>query len=105
MGLSAGVVSWENHRLLVSVTVISLLFSPFWLEASRRLHRVVLLGITSGSETIRLTFGPEARAFRRTTARAEHQMIDLASNATRWVGDIMPRRGRDRHGPDSGAAE
>jgi CPA2 family monovalent cation:H+ antiporter-2 len=58
MGLSAGVVSWENHRLLVSVTVISLLFSPFWLEASRRLHRVVLLGITSGSETIRLTFGP-----------------------------------------------
>jgi hypothetical protein len=32
-------------------------------------------------------------------------MIDLASNATRWVGDIMPRRGRDRHGPDSGAAE
>lgn len=105
MGLSAGVVSWENHRLLVSVTVISLLFSPFWLEVARRLHRIALLGITSGSETIRLTLGPETLALRRTTARAEHRMVDLAGSTTRWVGDLLPRRRRPEPGPDRRPAE
>ncbi len=100
MGLSAGVVSWENHRLLVSVTVISLLFSPFWLEVARRLHRIALLGITSGSETIRLTLGPETLALKRTTARAEHRMVGLAGIATRLVGDLMPRRRRPEPEPE-----
>src|SRR3546814_2638547 len=58
-------IGGEGHRLLVAVTVLSLVMSPVWLEAARRLHRVALLGITSGRETLRLTLGPEALALGR----------------------------------------
>ena len=60
MGLATGAIADETHRLIVSVTVLSLLGSPFWLETARRLHRVALLGVTSGRETLRVTFGREA---------------------------------------------
>jgi len=64
-GLAVAAIDWESHRLLVAVTVLSLMVSPVWLEAARRLHRIALLGITSGRETIRLTVGPEALALDR----------------------------------------
>ena len=86
----------EDHRLIVAVTVVSLLGSPFWLETARRLHRITLLGITSGRETIRLTYGKELLALFKSTRKAEHAMINIASSATRWVGDITPRRERSR---------
>ena len=101
LGLSVGAISDSEHRLLVAVTVISLMGSPIWLEAARRLRRVVLLGITSGAETIRLTLGPEASAIFRTSASMEERMVSMASGGTRWVGEIMPRR--NRGGPDRGS--
>ncbi len=64
-GLAVAAIDWESHRLLVAVTVLSLMVSPVWLEAARRLHRIALLGITSGRETLRLTVGPEALALGR----------------------------------------
>ncbi len=99
LGLSVAAIGDPGYRLIVAVTVLSLLGSPFWLETARRLHRVALLGITSGRETLRLTFGHEADAVMRSTRRAETAMIDMASGATRWVGDIMPKR-RPGAGPD-----
>ena len=54
------------------------------------------LGVTSGREILRSTYGREAVAIARSTMRAEHLMVEMASGATRWMGDIMPRRGRDR---------
>lgn len=95
LGLSAGAIGDPAYRSIVAVTVLSLLGSPFWLETARRVHRLTLLGITSWRETLRLTFGQEASAVRRSTARAETMMLDMASGATRWVGDIVPRRGRN----------
>jgi len=95
LGLGVGVIDDDAHRLIVAVTVLSLLGSPFWLETARRLHRVALLGITSGRETVRIAFGREFDVVQRSTSRAEHLMLDMASGATRWVGDILPRRRRD----------
>jgi CPA2 family monovalent cation:H+ antiporter-2 len=96
LGLSVGAIDQPAHRLIVAVTVISLLFSPFWLESARRLHRIALLGVTSGRETLRLAFGREAAVLYRSGQRAEDMMVEMASGATRWVGDIVPRRDRDR---------
>ena len=96
LGLGAGVISDPGHRLIVAITVLSLLISPFWLETARRLHRMARLGVTSGREILRSTYGREAVAIARSTVRAEHLMVEMASGATRWMGDIMPRRGRDR---------
>ena len=101
LGVSAGSVSPEIHRLIVAVTVLSLATSPFWLEIARRLNRIALLGITSPRETVRLTFGELASntLFRRSMP-AQDNMVDMASNATRWMGDIMPRRNRRGGPPD-----
>ena len=96
LGLGAGVISDQGHRLVVAVTVLSLLISPFWLETARRLHRMARLGVTSGREILRSTYGREAVAIARSTVRAEHLMVEMARAAIRWMGDIMPRRGRNR---------
>src|SRR3546814_7142485 len=73
-------IGGEGHRLLVAVTVLSLVMSPVWLEAARRLHRVALLGITSGRETLRLTLGPEALALGRSHGfRSEEHTSELQS--------------------------
>jgi CPA2 family monovalent cation:H+ antiporter-2 len=88
LGLSAGAIDDASHRLIVAVTVLSLLASPFWLATARRLHGVALLGITSGRETLRLTFGPEARALARSSARAEN----AANQAAQWTIAKLRRR-------------
>ena len=99
LGLSVGAVSDDDHRLLVAVTVTSLLLSPLWLEAARRIHRVALLGITSIAETMRLTIGVDPMAIRRSAGPAGESMVTMASSATRWMGDIMPRGNREDRGP------
>jgi CPA2 family monovalent cation:H+ antiporter-2 len=88
LGLSAGAIDDESHRLIVAITVLSLMASPFWLATARRLHGVALLGITSGRETLRLTFGPEAKALVRSSARAE----SLVGQMVRWTGARLRRR-------------
>jgi CPA2 family monovalent cation:H+ antiporter-2 len=90
LGVGVGAVSPENHRLIVAVTVLSLVVSPFWLETARRLHRVALMGVTSPRETLRLTYGKEASALVRTTRRAEGRLTELAAGAGRWLGGVLP---------------
>ncbi len=92
LGLSAGAIDDASHRLIVAVTVLSLMVSPFWLGTARRLHGVVLLGITSGRETLRLTFGPEALVLARSSARAESAAAQAARGASRWLGASLRRR-------------
>lgn len=92
VAVSAGTISGEAQRLLVAVTVLSLLTAPFWLETARRLHRVILLGVTSGRETLRLTYGRDLRNLFGHRVSRQDSMIDMASGGTRWMGDIMPRR-------------
>ena len=99
LGVGVGAVSSEAYRIIVAVTVLSLIASPLWLEVARRLHRVTLLGITSWRETLRLTLGTEATMLRRGTVRAEHRMVDMAAGTTRWIGDVMPRGNRLPRGP------
>lgn len=99
LGLATGALLEERYRLIITVTALSLVVAPFWLAWARNLHRIVVLGVTSGRETFRLTFG----SFRQTTIRGSRRhrsdmMVGMASNATRWVGDITPRRRGDRPG-------
>jgi fumarylacetoacetate (FAA) hydrolase family protein len=44
---------------------------PVWLEAARRLHRIALLGITSGRETLRETIRAVGPTTHPEFARAE----------------------------------
>ncbi len=91
LGLQIGALDFGQYRLIVAATALSLVFSPLWLEASRRLHRVALLGVTSGSETVRLTLGAgTARVFER-LLQGERRLVDAAAGAGRKVGTLMPR--------------
>lgn len=92
LGVSVGTILPDGHKLIVAVTVLSLVVSPIWMEAARRLHRIILLGVTSGRETFRLTIGRDAVALFRHGPRSDDHMVSMASGATRWMGDIMPRR-------------
>jgi CPA2 family monovalent cation:H+ antiporter-2 len=92
LGLAVGAVSHEAQRLIVAVTVLSLMFGPLWLISARRFHNIVLLGVTSARETLRLAYGKEAAfLFRPIKRDPSASMVDMASGATRWMGDIMPR--------------
>ncbi|MEX0922090.1 MAG: cation:proton antiporter [Rhodovibrionaceae bacterium] len=99
VGGSVGIVSLEDNRLIVSITALTLVIAPLWLEAARRLHRIGLLGITSWRETLRLAFGVESKNFTRWRTRADHTMVEMASSATRWVGEIRPRSNRGAERP------
>jgi CPA2 family monovalent cation:H+ antiporter-2 len=85
LGLEANAIDDGTHRLIVAVTVLSLLGSPFWLETARRLHRVALLGVTSGRETLRVTYGQEVTALASSTGRAGTWL-------SRWAGSLWQRR-------------
>jgi CPA2 family monovalent cation:H+ antiporter-2 len=86
-GLAVAAIDWESHRLLVAVTVLSLMVSPVWLEAARRLHRITLLGITSPRETLRLTIGPEALALGRSRGFLRSWFGRLSKTKTPSAGD------------------
>lgn len=85
LGVGAGVLNDNDYRLVVSVTVISLFTSPFWLFTARRLHQIKQLGITSGAEMMRLTYGPEVGAIIRTSTIAE-------SALQRFIGKWYKRK-------------
>ena len=99
LALSTGTINDDSHRLLVSVTVISLLGSPFWLETARRLHRVVLLGITSRQETLRIALGPEISGMLRSDGLPKSR----AARAIRRFGSFFPGR-KAAAGPDQDAS-
>jgi CPA2 family monovalent cation:H+ antiporter-2 len=87
LGLAVGAVSYEAQRLIVAITVLSLMFGPLWLESARRLHNIALLGITSARETLRLAYGKEMAFLYRMVRRDSS-----ASGTPSWVSDIMSRR-------------
>jgi len=55
----AGVISAENSRLIVAVTVMSLALSPLWVFTGRRVQLLVSYGVTEGRELMSLVYGPE----------------------------------------------
>ncbi len=59
VGVEAGVISPEDSRLVIAVTVLSLALSPLWVITGRRLGVLAERGITSGSELLRLVYGRE----------------------------------------------
>ena len=59
-GVQSGLITPEDGRLVVSVTVLSLALSPLWVVTARRLRQLAEDGITSARELLRLVYGPEA---------------------------------------------
>ncbi|MBT5416012.1 MAG: cation/H(+) antiporter [Rhodospirillaceae bacterium] len=83
VGLSAGLITADDYPLLVAVTVLSLATSPFWLEIARRLHRMALLGITSGREIMRILSGRQATLVLDAYDTTSRSLLRLAAHIGR----------------------
>ena len=70
IGLQRGIIQPEDFRIILSVTALSLVISPLYMSAIRRLHRAASYQRASVRYVLRLAFGREAatvqRAFRKT---------------------------------------
>ncbi|NQV99697.1 MAG: cation:proton antiporter, partial [Rhodospirillales bacterium] len=60
VGVNAGVISSDESRLVISVTVMSLALSPIWVFTARRLRLLAQYGVTEAGELMRMVYGPEA---------------------------------------------
>lgn len=60
VGVDAGVITRDESRVVISVTVMSLALSPIWVFTARRLRLLAKYGVTEAGQLMRLVYGPEA---------------------------------------------
>lgn len=60
IGFERQVISNEEFRIIITVTALSLVVSPLWMGAVRRLHRVATFQRVSVRYVFRIAFGREA---------------------------------------------
>ncbi len=64
-----GIIDEEAHRLVVAVTVLSLVASPFWLLIARRSDRLLSRRVDTFEGLIQRVFLPELRMLRTSSTR------------------------------------
>lgn len=64
-----GIIGEETHRLVVAVTVLSLVISPFWLMVARRSDRLLTRQVDTFEGLMQRLFLPERRMFRGAATR------------------------------------
>ncbi len=79
-GLAVAAISPEESKSIISVTVLSLALSPFWLSTARRLHHIAERRLPTLRQVLDSTFVPERRLARRG-----------ARLGRRWVGRFRRR--------------
>jgi CPA2 family monovalent cation:H+ antiporter-2 len=65
--IDRGVIDSDVYRMIVAVTVLSLVVSPLWLNAARRLHHRAAQRVPSLRRLVRLIYFREWRITRRVT--------------------------------------
>lgn len=89
-GLSVAAIRPDQSKLIVSVTVLSLSLSPFWLAAARRFQRIALSRIPTLRAVLNLTYGGEAAWIIRVAALGRERAASFAGTARRRLA--MQRR-------------
>lgn len=77
-GLAVAVISPEESKLIIAVTVLSLALSPFWLATARRLQHVLERPLQGWGPVISATFVGERAFIRRMTRDTRHLRDRLA---------------------------
>ena len=83
VGLRLDIVGFDDFRLVVTVTALSLAISPIWMATARRLHEVVAYRQASINRILRFAFGREA-----------NWVSTRAIGAGRGVRQVLTRRRR-----------
>jgi CPA2 family monovalent cation:H+ antiporter-2 len=73
-GKAVKLITANETKLVVAVTVLSLILSPFWLFTMRRLHRVAAGGVGSLRELMGMLYGREAGVVATVARRAVRRL-------------------------------
>jgi len=96
VGVEAGVISDEESRLVIAVTVMSLALSPLWVFTARRLRLLAQYGVTEAGEMLRLVYGPEAELVAGTLDGAKTETQRTVRRFALWLRRHRLRRKRVR---------
>lgn len=77
-GLAVAAISPDESKLIISVTVLSLALSPFWLSTARRLHHIAERQLPTLRQVLTSTFVGE-RLMARRSARMGRRWLDQIS--------------------------
>jgi len=96
IGVNSGLISSNDSRIVVSVTVLSLALSPLYVFTARRLQALAKESTTSAREIMRAVYAPEAEIVAETFDGARSSTVRTAKVlAHRWrllVQEINRRR-------------
>jgi CPA2 family monovalent cation:H+ antiporter-2 len=100
-GLAVAAISPEESKLIISVTVLSLALSPFWLATARRLQHVMERPLETWKQVLDATFVGERAFFRRMARGAARLTGGVRSSFTRGAGRIRLGRSKGAASQDS----
>ncbi|MCR4376800.1 MAG: cation:proton antiporter [Rhodospirillales bacterium] len=96
VAVSSGVIPAETSRLVVSVTVLSLLMSPLWTTTARRLHGFAADGILSVGEVWDIAWGRETELAKRGLSLAGGRTARLVERLKDAAEAVQERRAQAR---------
>lgn len=102
IGVNSGLISSNDSRIVVAVTVLSLALSPLYVFTARRLQALAKEGTTSAREIMRTVYAPEAEIVAETFDGARSSTLRTARLlAYRWrlLAREIKRRREARKNP------
>lgn len=90
VGLNRGIIEIEEFRIIITVTALSLVVSPLWMGAVRRLHRVATFQRVSVRYVFRIAFGREADRISGGGAMVARLARDAAALVRRRIKPAPP---------------
>jgi len=108
-GIGTGAIGTEASRLVIAVTVLSLVVSPFWLATARRVQRLAQQRIETLRELLVATYGEDAEVVRKGALWvliSGREWYDRGREATEFARrQVSPRRSEQRAAPpETGSA-
>jgi CPA2 family monovalent cation:H+ antiporter-2 len=92
VGFATGAIGEADLRLVISVTALSLVLSPFWLITARRFHNIAR-NVSSLRETLDAAYGEEAAAMREGSNRIVRSLGDIVHRLRTEIPIPGARRG------------
>lgn len=96
VGVTSGVIPPETSRLVVAVTVLSLLLSPLWTLAARRLHGFASDGYDTLGEVWAIAGGREAELAKRSLNIAGGRTANLGRRLIEALKEVKANRAAKR---------
>jgi len=90
-GVTAGVVSPENSRLIVAIVALSLLLSPFWLVTARRLGAAAARRKRSLTAMLEYLYGSEAKKIAAGVKTGTDDVTVALQRTGTWMGRTVDR--------------